>query len=139
MTYTKKQFLEDVAKEAKALKEHAKQDELADLNFDELVPTDFSQCIYGQITGDCNSPRALALIEKCCTKYFVNNMTYIQNNGMSAVKESVAGLVAPSNFKSNRGWMINYLSSIEAYIVTPHAKSKNLIAYLKGETNDLKL
>lgn len=147
MTYTKKQFLEDVKKEAEALKKHATDEELSRLNFNYLKPEGSSSCIYGQLTFNCRSPRASELIFKCCERYvdmppedsvyelpvdFDEMRRYI--NG-----QQVKGVSSAESFRETRRQTIMHFSSIEAYIMMPDAQNKNLIDFLKGTRKDLVL
>lgn len=139
MTYTKKQFLEDVAVEATALKEHATKEELAKLDFSKLQYDSPSGCIYGSMTGWCRNERAIYLIRNCCTKIFNNDV-------LMGVAESFSGVgrekvIAQHSTDKAPEDLVNmeYVSSIEAYIYMPEAHTKNLIAFLKGERKDLVL
>lgn len=119
MTYTKKQFLEDVAKEARALRKHATKKELELLNFETFDGGDVKKCIYGQMTGDCDSDRASELIQLCAPIYF----------------EGSSG-----GYKTNSVFEIFRYSPIERYVAQyVSEKNKNLIAFLKGERKDLVL
>jgi hypothetical protein len=136
--YTKKQFIEDVKKEARALRKHATKEELANLDFESFNPIDEHRCVYGQMTGDCSSNRAHALIAKCCIR-LVDNLVFARNG--RKLGKSINGKVESTNqldATRKQGFM-RYLSQLEAYIQMAGAKNKNLIAYLKGERNDLVL
>lgn len=61
-----KRLLEEVVIEAINLKKYATKEELNNLNYDRLAGAFFNSCIYGQMIGDCYSPRAKELIKKCC-------------------------------------------------------------------------
>lgn len=137
MRYTKSQFLDDVKKEAKALKEHATKEEIRLLSLGTLDPQNKLMCIYGQMTGTCVSRRAAELIDKCCKKYF---KLYPQiNTGMRHVSESLMTSINEFVSERSESLKIKHLSSIETYIMQPFAKNDNLIAYLKGETKKLEL
>jgi hypothetical protein len=149
MTYTKKQFIEDVKKEARALRKNASRAELNKLEFEILNPSAFESCVYGCMTGDCRSPRAATLIHKSCKRYFhqLSGLRHCQDVGtrpMDIIKEKVKGskvkgVESAKDFRNTRSGVIRYFSSIETYILMPGNKNKNLIAYLKGERNDLVL
>ncbi len=137
MKYTKKKFLEDVAKEARAIKKHATEKEILNLSFENLNVASFNNCIYGQMTGDCTKQRGVELIETCCKRYVdLDSITRIRWEGWKAISRKINGTKPPS--KRYPG-TIKFLSSIEAYIAMPTAKNENLIAYLKGERKDLVL
>jgi hypothetical protein len=137
-TYTKKQFLADVAAEAKALKNHATKEELERLNVKCMNPEFPSTCIYGQMTGNCRSERATELIELCCKRFFVNDYCSARlADGFEAIQKRVNGEKL-DNIKLDRA-QLNHFSSIETYILTPENKSGELIAFLRDERKDLVL
>lgn len=141
--YTKKQLIADATKEAIALKEHATKNELNKLNFDLLDANHICKCIYGQMTGDCFSHRAAQLIEKCTPRYFsVDYLTPDSNITTMKKISAAANGTEVENFEKQRvnaHFESPHFSAIEAYIAFKGNKNKNLIAYLKGETNDLNL
>lgn len=139
MQYTKKQFIEDVKKEAAAIRRNAAPDELNNLNIKEFNPLNEEECIYGQMTGNCRSIRAVDLITKCCKRFFKNEVFGEFDDCKSDVEFSEALGTCVNGKKSETPYSLEYISSIEAYIALPTANTKNLIAYLKGETNDLNL
>lgn len=135
MKITKKQFLEEVEKEAIALKENATVAEISELNFDMLDPQLPLKCIYGQIADGCRSDRAIELIRKCCQRYVKNPMDNdeAQSKGFRGIRNLING---ENNPEPNT---YSYLSSIETYILLPDAKNKNLIDFIKGEKEKLVL
>lgn len=138
--YTKKQFLEDVAKEAKALKEHATPEELAKLDFRKLDPHSSYSCIYGQMTGSCVSERANELISNCA-KTLIDFEAYGRWDVDDAVEAATAVAPTKSILYHNRDKdKLKYISTLEAYIMLDdEAQNKNLIDFLKGERKDLVL
>jgi hypothetical protein len=147
MTYTKEQFLADVAAEARALREHATKEELGKLDAALLNPRRFDRCIYGQATGTCFGARAAELIFSCCKRYFISeidNLTIEEASYEEPVfdkyvnGEEIEGVISAYTLHIKRRDAPHY-SSIEAYIMQPDAKSDNLIAYLRGERDDLVL
>lgn len=144
INYTKEQFLADVAAEATALKEHATKEELKRIIFENFNLNYVTTCIYGLATDSCLSVRASELILKCCKRYFYNSPETDFRRGFENVKkqvmeQSIEGVSNPINLKNKRGVFVRYLSSIEAYILTPEAKNKNLIDFLNGKREDLVL
>lgn len=120
MTYTFEQLKDDVRKEAENLRVHATSEELGRLDIETLNPNSSTRCIYGQMTFECDSPRAIELITKC-TK------TYIEaSSDLNRMRLNV-------KFAEFR-W-----SPIEFYILRDEANNANLIAYLRGETENLEL
>lgn len=140
MSYTKKDFIEDVKKEARALRKHATKEELANLDIKSFMPQDEELCVYGQLTGTCFSDRAHKLIKSCCIR-LVDNEIFMPASDPNSVYDAING--KPRSIRhlneTRRRFTPNYLSTLEAYILLPDAQNKNLIAYLKGETNELNL
>jgi|GEM_PF-1640369 len=144
--YTIEQFLEDVRKEARMLKQSATEEELSRLSLNDLQPDFGGYCIYGQMTGSCFSMRASELIFKCCPRFF-NGRRFddfkldAQIAMQSANGATIKGVKTVKDFYEHRicfgdEW---YFSVIESYIMIPAAKNAELIAYLKGETDTLEL
>ncbi len=66
----KSEFLKDVLHEINMLKTNATKTELERLDFDDFSPSRRDGCIYGQMTGNCNSKRAKELMDKSCIRGF---------------------------------------------------------------------
>lgn len=127
-----KRFKELVTNEAILLKKHATKEEISRLNFDTINPTHNFKCIYGQMTGSCESFRAHELMLLCCKEEVISSMTN-QING-----------------KINKGFIrYGIWSPIEIYITAKRtlsefetslnkAGTKRLIKFLKGETKTFK-
>lgn len=140
--YTVEQFIEDVRKEAQALRDNATKEELASLDFIDLHPKYPSMCIYGQMTGDCRNLRASELIFSCCQRFVVNDFdenSSIEKTAKHMNGSAISGVSSPIELKRHRSYSLVHLSAIEAYIMTPEAKNANLISYLKGEIDTLEL
>lgn len=140
MNYTYEQFIEDVKAEAKALREHATPEELAKLDIQQLVPEDYDQCLYGLMTGDCTSDRAHDLIRGCCIRYFKpyqNGNISFRNVTFERIRNVADGTTAPADLAEERIEHLEYMSAIEMYILLPTARNAALVAYLRGETNEL--
>lgn len=150
MAYTKKQFIEDVKKEAVALRKNATKEELGRLDLYSFNADLKDRCVYGQMTGNCASPRACELIWACCKRYIdAKDDDYSTDiDEYKELRKFINGNMPPrvntlSDFEKTRGESmdenIDYFSAIEGYILLHDAKHANLIAYLKGERNDLVL
>lgn len=145
-TYTFDNLIDDVKKEAQALRVHATEEERGNINIRDFDPASYDGCIYGMATGSCHSERAAELIEKCCVRFFLNKgedtsgFTAIRYEGFKGIAKRVISENISDLFESRAGYTApKYFSAIEAYILLPEAKNANLIAYLRGETNDLDL
>jgi hypothetical protein len=140
MSYTFKQLKEDVRKEAEALKIHATKEERERLDFSNLRPANGKHCIYGQMTGNCYSLRAAELI-KISTPVYVNKIHEVSDNGIFGIKLLDIAEQDPFFIKNrtNNSGMGSRYSAIEAYILLPEANNAGLIAFLRGETENLEL
>jgi hypothetical protein len=139
-------FLNDVMHEIDMLKKHGTNEELARLNFNTFSYDSFSGCIYGQMTGVCSSERAKVLMDKSCIRVMniqpnEKNLSIRQSN-FTKVKEWINGE------NTGQGWNVyddfqtrNYrhLSALEGYICLKGSKNKQIIKYLRGEQETLKL
>lgn len=136
---TKAQFLEDVRAEVVALRENATKEELSELSVGLLSSNDTRKCIYGQMTGDCYSERADALLDKCAVRVM---QAGTELSGRVAESSMIANANGPNDghFK-NRSTLdaVTYFSALEAYIALQGAKNANVISYLRGETETLEL
>lgn len=140
MTYTFEQLKEDVKKEAEALRVNATAEELGRLDFNSLDPHHLNKCIYGQMTGHCNSVRGVQLIEACAIRYIKDgNLTYVARDGFKRIQDLVNGATVADLYYDRNNLIDVHYSAIEAYILLPEARNANLIAYLRGETDNLDL
>jgi len=142
--YTQEQFLEEVAKEAEAIKQKATKREIDRLSFRRLCPAKTDTCIYGMMTGDCYSQRAAELIIACTPRYFqypvmpasweyeADKISF-KRISENANGEEVVGFLAD---RMSRIFTVNY-SALEVYILWKEAKNENLIAYLRDEIDTL--
>jgi hypothetical protein len=139
--YTFEQLKEDVRKEAEALRVHATKEERERLNIMELNPDIITDCIYGQMTGDCYTERACALISKCACRFVKDpNLPVIKSEGFDRVAKFINGeQVDGLHENRNQADEPVHYSAIEAYILLPEANNENLISFLRGETETLTL
>lgn len=126
------QLIELVTQESIALKVKATREELFILDIYQLDPHDPMRCIYGQMTGDCYSPRATELIVSCCARVFKAEKGALQDFDI----DNLNGAPEPDK----RG---DYYSAIETFIDCPRNKRNGnnaaLVAFLRGETDTLTL
>jgi hypothetical protein len=133
---TKKQFIEDVKKEIRAIKKHAKPEEIKRLKLHMLNPLDPANCIYGQLTRNCRNKRAVELISKCCKRVVSQAVCYVDRT-YSDISHNING-TNPKKITDDPNDM-DFTSALEQYINIAHPKHLNIISYLKGETNKLEL
>lgn len=106
-----------VINEAVKLRENATSEELGRLDFGDLDPNNIYDCIYGQLTGNCESERAHDLFRLCSKPY--SGVAYKYKR---PTKKNLVG----------RG-----RSPIEFYILRESAKNATLIQFLRGERDTL--
>jgi len=142
----KRDFLNDVEHEVKMLKKYGTKKELSKLDFEYFNPESPSGCIYGQITGYCESERAKTLMNKSCIRVMDtgpitqtgNIIDNFSGHTFSNIKQFINGA------NKGQGWsgstrIYQYFSALEAYITLKGAKNKHIIKFLKGEVKTLKL
>lgn len=142
----KSEFVKEVEHEIKMLKIHATKRELNKLNFQEFSPNNREECIYGQISGQCNSERAKELMDKCCIKAinFFNNPRPISFLGGIYTFKKISNFTTDYDSKviwdsSNQIRDYYYLSALECYIGLKGSNNKDIFDYLTGKTEILNL
>ena len=116
--------------EAKKLKQHATKEELQNLSFSLLDPATSDNCIYGMMTGNCFNERATQLLNMCAKPYA--NDIFLDEETDTFTPAARQSMVFTSKGRK-------VFSPIEVYIMQRKAKQRNLIDYLKGETDTLEL
>lgn len=129
------QLVDEVVKEATKLRDTATAEELELLDFDEFDPLDVESCVYGQMTSECTSRRAVRLIRSCATKIL------FAAGGTPCEASCSLEHCSKKDFESERriGIVSHYFSPIEIYIAQDEADSKHLIDFLKGNVDTLDL
>lgn len=122
-----------VIEEATNLREFATERERANLEFTELRPNQKSDCVYGLMTGHCDSPRAQELIKKCCRRVY---------KALDGIYSKDEGKLNPLNGSPVEKDRDTYWSPIEVFIVRDMREndSKNnrkLLSFIKGEIDNL--
>ena len=117
-----------VEQEAKNLVKFATKEELNNLDFKTLDGDSANHCIYGKLSKNCFSIRAVELIEESCERVYENN--YTNSLGSSTIP------LNGSPKETNRSY---YWSPIEVFIAIlknqKNGNNEKLINYLKGKTN----
>ena len=123
------QVLPLVIEEALNIKENATSEEIAKLDEDKVNGEDQRKCIYGLMTGHCNTDRAIELIKKCCTRvYNVKNWENRLNGHASDI-----------HVGSQDHRHVIYLSPIELAISYSYGgkyAARNIIKFIKGEITE---
>lgn len=144
---TEKQLIADVAHEVKSLRLNATKEELERLNLGKIDPASPSRCIYGQMTDSCDSFRAKELMDESCVRVVTEKqfdgvpmsgrLSFEEVKGLK--KGKYKGQTWRTKMSSDYNRSYSYLSMLELYISLKGARVDNIIAYLKGESEELDL
>ena len=128
-----KRFKGLVEKEARLLKENATVEELSKLNFDTLDADHRGHCIYGQMTGNCDSYRSLELMKDTCIDRVMKRGSFGINGSLTSDLYVKKGLLDE--------YYREFFSPIEIWITTDFnfgegspKRVKKLIDYLQDTT-----
>jgi hypothetical protein len=125
--------IEAAKNEIRLLRQNATPEELQKLDFEQLSPTHPKRCIYGQMTGSCYSERAAALLNICATPFTKHGVSYTSRYRVSRGRETGEN---PFDVKA-MGNIRLYYSTLENLIAPCYPGiNENIIAYLKGETDE---
>jgi hypothetical protein len=127
------EFLKMVRVEATHLRDNATKEEKSKLDFDELMVLNVSNCIYGQMTGNCNSYRAKELY----TKKFDSMVSFYAKDIGAVAKIANPMTEKEKAVRSYRGF--GQYTPIELYVTSLAANNEGLIKYIKGINKTLKL
>lgn len=137
--YTEAKFRKEIKQEINLIKKHATTEEIENLDFETFNPDVERQCVYGQMTGNCRSPRASVLIRKCCKRFVIRDGVGKAKIGYRAIIELINGIKSSKEDLGTAAWDAKYFSALETYILFPQTKNKKVISYLKGERDTLSL
>lgn len=128
-----------VVEEAVNLKKYATKKELSKLDYTHLAGNHPDNCIYGQLTGSCNSARAYRLIRKCCDKVYKEE----ESADIILLGKNLNG--KPKKLECPSSRLDYYSSPIENFLIRYKKEyidssifAKKLIKFLKGEIDELK-
>lgn len=129
-----KELKELAIEEAIKLKDKITEEERERLNYKTFRSKNYNRCVYGQITGDCTSNRAVNLIKASCEKVYCNTKII-----SSRYNNLTGATLNGSPKKSNR---YNYWSPIEVWVAQKgnqgNGNNKILIDFLKNIRRTLK-
>jgi len=129
-----------VIEEATNLRKYTTQTELKQLSFDKLDTQSRVACIYGQLTGNCDSDRARELMNKSCTRVYGRKNKYmiINSNNWWVATVKDCPVNGPLTEEMKRSY---FFSPIEVFIDQPRNKkngnNEQLIKFIKGEIDIL--
>ena len=118
----KKDFHQMVLEEANHLRKHATDEEKSNLDFDNLDILSPRYCIYGKMTGNCDSNRAIELYKKT----------------LGGVQEEFKSFSEYKDHGTFEGSHYQFRTPIEIYITIEGSKNEQLIKYIKGEIDSFK-
>lgn len=109
-------------KELRNIKREATPEELGELlvHINDLDGINTTKCVYGLMTGDCYSERAIHLIKKCTANGYLIDISYgaIKNTGIESI--DVTDILT---YNTSR----NY-SCLEAYLSYNEIKDRNSLS-----------
>jgi len=127
-------FLKEVREEIEHIKKHATQHELSNLDYSWFNPFYPNKCIYGMMTGHCDSRRANKLYNK---KYGSIGDHNSEDKPTQTLKELVGD---DSYFNDDEDFFeIDSFTPLEVYVSLKDARKRNVVKYLKNEISELKL
>lgn len=117
-------FLIAVIAEIKRIKRLATDEEIAKLNFSRFEHWSSCDCIYGQMTGHCDSKRANEIMPKKFADVDAEHSTIHVNHKYKFSDQS---------FKKG-----TYFTALEKYLyMCPKTTHKHIFDFLKGKTKTL--
>lgn len=131
-----KELKELVIKEATYLRENVTQEEKDNLVLDNFKVYSKFNCIYGLLTGRCNSERACQLYNDSGLKVVFDDILP-DGSSITPIKE-----VLDSSYEASkeRGGFITYnFSPMEAYIARYKQDAKRILKFIKGDIDKLTL
>ena len=115
-------LLDKVIAEINHIKSKATKAEISKLDFNHFYYNWYEFCIYGQMTGSCTSNRACGLYPKKYKDLILNDT-------------SIKNILKKKNIKKGRDY-----TPLELFLfMSTKETDKNIIDYLKGNTNILNL
>jgi len=128
-TITSKELTAMAVSEIENIKKFATPGQIQKLNFYTLNPNSGFMCIYGQMTGFCNSDEAISLIKQCAAPIS-------SNFWLNYWQEANSAFIDIDEFDNTR----TYFTPLENYICFCEPENiMRIIAYLRGEQDSLLL
>ena len=150
----KTEFLQAVKAEVRAIKLHATTDEIGKL-LSEFNGENQTGCVYGQLTGSCESSRAKELMELSCQRVVATELNskrrlrFVSSFFTNAVSRktftALKDFVRPAGtdlkmWDEEDGYRnYDYLSALETYILMNNSNHRSIINYLRGTSDSLDL
>jgi hypothetical protein len=127
MLYNKYELYYRVIAEAESIRQYATFQERGRLDFETFNPSERSYCIYGQMTGHCDSERGKELIRLCAIRPFSARLPDYSPPDFPVYQ--------PDNMTS--AWVREY-TALEFYVVlASREQCRLLLQYLIGQRDSL--
>lgn len=142
----KEVLIHHVTRELNSLKQLITSKEIERLRPELFNPSTIYNCIYGLLTGDCESIRTCYLMKHSATmQIYVSSPTehipglkYIENNPrLYPARKYVGTTWRTKGKKLTRSYQ--YLSPLEFYIRVKGAQIENIILFLRDTTDEVQL
>lgn len=134
-----KKLIKAVEREAKAIRDNATKEEIDNLILDNFDGDEFTRCVYGLLTGDCRSPRAIELIGQCAEFTVRLNGAGLGTKGNINIIESEQ--IDPElicKVPERTPYNITCFSPIEIALWKSREAGENIINIIKGKRKTFK-
>lgn len=121
------------------LKQHATGEEKENLDFELFDASNVDECIYGQMTGHCQSKRANELMALACKRIFHEQHKWKEGATFQKASATLNGAFKAAMWTGENRRNFNYISALEGYLMLKGAKNAEIIAYIKGKSETLEL
>lgn len=125
-----KGLFEEVIKEAYLLRKHATEEEKNKLDLGVLDGDNAKTCIYGLLTGHCDSSRAVELLE-LCAKHYTVGFTYVREPYRKTFQRD-KGFYCDSTFSERA-----VFSAIEFYLSYAADGGYKVGLFIRGDKEEL--
>lgn len=144
---------EAVLAEIIAIRKFATDEEKLKLEASHIRPRLATKCVYGQMTGRCDSARSKALISKCCERMIDFYLQPGMNGSDTLTRMTTAESEVFLNGAPEVDRMFNvtlsddqdfwrnyrYLSALEGYICMKDANIEGIVNYIQGKVETIEL
>jgi len=132
----KQELLDAVQHELIQLKAKTTKKEKSRLNIDMFNPDSIYRCIYGQLTGSCETIRTRNLMKFCCEK-IVSFGDFDYCNRFTL--DDAVILDYNNQTFDGRERTFKYMSCLEFYIIKEEAKIQEIFNFLTNKIQTIKL
>ena len=140
----RKRLVELVKQEAGKLREFAKDSEKKKLVSERVFSRNQFNCIYGQLTGGCFSPRAHELLIQCAPRVYEVGRGPMEDAPLAPIDKSIKTAIKGREKSPQKSY---YYSPIEIWLCkiqspdkaekTEKTQIKSLVDFIQGTTDTL--